>query len=61
LELLITLDDPWNARECDIYNNRQAEHAVTLRPDRPDSTTGQDDNRADCLGCPESLSSTSFA
>ena len=25
LELLITLDDPWNAQECDTFYNRQAE------------------------------------
>ena len=40
LELLVTLDDPWNAQECDTFNGRQAEHTHTHRPGQPDSTGG---------------------
>lgn len=58
LELLITLDDPWNAQECDTFNNHQAEHTATHPPGQTYSARGQDDNRADSLGRPETLSST---
>ena len=47
LQLLLTLDDPWNAQECDTFNNRQAEHTVTRRPGRPDPTRGRHDHRAE--------------
>lgn len=47
LRLLITLDDPWNAQECDAFNNHQAEHTVTHRPGRPDPTRGRHDRRAE--------------
>lgn len=29
LRLLVTLDDPWNAQECDTFNGHQAEHTHT--------------------------------
>lgn len=47
LQLLITLDDPWNAQECDIFNNRQAEHSVTHRPGQPRTTRVRHDHRAE--------------
>lgn len=47
LQLLITLDDPWNAQECDTFNSRQAEHTVTYRPGQPDPTMGRHDHRAE--------------
>ena len=47
LQLLITVDDPWNAQECDIFNNRQAEHSVTHRRGQPDTTSGRHDHRAE--------------
>lgn len=42
LELLITLDDPWNAQECDTFYDHQAEHTVTYWPVQPDPTRGGD-------------------
>ena len=47
LQLLITLDDPWNAQECDAFNNRQAGHSVRSRPIQPDPTGGRHDRRAE--------------
>lgn len=47
LLLLITLDDPWNAQECDIFNNHPAVHTVTYLPGRPYPTTGRHDRRAE--------------
>ncbi len=47
LQLLITLDDPWNAQELDGFNNRQAGHSVTSRPGQPDPTRGRHDRRAE--------------
>ncbi|HEY9404637.1 MAG TPA: hypothetical protein VIQ24_18410 [Pyrinomonadaceae bacterium] len=47
LQLLITLDDPWNAQECDMFNNRQAEHSVMHRPDQPGPTRERHDHRAE--------------
>jgi hypothetical protein len=38
LQLLITLDDPWNARECDTFYNRQAEKTVAYWPGRGETT-----------------------
>jgi hypothetical protein len=38
LQLLITLDDPWNARECDTFYNRQAEKTGAYWPGRSDTT-----------------------
>lgn len=40
LQLLITLDDPWNARECDAFNSRQAEHAGAYRSGQPIQQAG---------------------
>ena len=45
LQLLITLDDPWNAQECDIFNNGQAEHSVAHGRGQPDTTSGRHDHR----------------
>ena len=47
LELLITLDDPWNEQECDTFNSQQAEQSDTYRPGQPDPTPGRHDHRAD--------------
>ena len=47
LQLLITLDDPWNAQECDTFNNHQAEHTGTYRPGQPEPTSGRYDLRAE--------------
>ena len=47
LQLLITLDDPWNAQECDTFNNPQVEHTDTYWPGQPDSTRGRHDHRAE--------------
>ena len=41
LQLLITLDDPWNAREWDTFYNRQAEKTVAYWPGRGDTTIEQ--------------------
>lgn len=43
LQLLITLDDPWNAQECDTFNK----HTVTLRRGQPEPTRGRHDHRAE--------------
>lgn len=48
LQLLITLDDPWNAKECDTFNSRLAEHAVSGQPDQ---TRGRHDRRAEEIPC----------
>jgi len=37
LELLITLDDPWNAQESDAFNHHQADHVGTYWSGQPDS------------------------
>ena len=47
LELLITLDDPWNAQECATFNNHQAEHTVAYWPGQPAPTRGRHDHRAE--------------
>jgi hypothetical protein len=47
LELLITLDDPWNAQECDAFYNRQAERPVTYWAGRTEPTTGRRDRPAE--------------
>jgi CheY-like chemotaxis protein len=47
LQLLITLDDPWNAQECDIFYNPQAAHTVTYRPGQPYPTMGRHEHRAE--------------
>lgn len=44
LQLLITLDDPWNIQECDTFNNRQAEHTAN---GQPNPTRGRHDRRAE--------------
>lgn len=41
LQLLITLDDPWNAREWDTFTNRHAENTVAYWPGRGDPTIEQ--------------------
>lgn len=46
LRLLITLDDPWNAQECDTFYSRQAEHTDMYRPGQPGPTRGRHDHRA---------------
>ena len=46
LELLITLDDPRNAQECDAFNHHQAEHTGTYWSGQPDSW-GRHDHRAE--------------
>ena len=46
LQLLITLDDPWNAQECDAFNHHQSEHAGTYWSGQPDSW-GRHDHRAE--------------
>lgn len=47
LQLLITLDDPWNVQECDTFNNQQAENTGTNRPGQPEPTRGRYDHRAE--------------
>ena len=47
LQLLITLDDPWNAQECDTFQNHQAEHTVMYWPVQPVPTRGRHDHRAE--------------
>jgi hypothetical protein len=44
LQLLITIDDPWNAQECDTFNSLPAEHAVA---GQPAPTRGRHDRRAE--------------
>jgi hypothetical protein len=46
LQLLITMDDPWNARECDAFDNRQAARNVAYRPGRPHPTSVRHGHRA---------------
>ena len=41
LQLLITLDDPWNAQECDTFYNRQAENTGAYWSGRGDTTIEQ--------------------
>lgn len=44
LQLLLTLDDPWNVQECDTFNGRQAEEAIS---GQPDPARGRRDRRAE--------------
>ena len=53
LQLLITLDDPWNAQECDAFNNRQSGLRVTPRPGQPDPKRGRHDRRAEDVNLPK--------
>ena len=59
LQLLITLDDPWNAQECDTFNNHQAEHTVTHWPGQPGPTRGRHDHRAEDITDNDSYKVTS--
>ena len=47
LRLLLTLDDPWNARERDAFDDRQAGHGAAVRPGQPAPTRGRRDRRAE--------------
>ena len=42
LQLLITIDDPWNAQECDTFYNYQPEHTHVLA-----RSAGSDQGRHD--------------
>ena len=48
LELLITLDDPWDAQEEDTFNHLQAEHIVAW-PGQPFPVTWRHDHRAEAV------------
>ncbi len=48
LQLLITLDDPWDAQEEDTFNYLQAEHIVAW-PGEPFPATGRHDHRAEAV------------
>lgn len=49
LQLLITLDDPWNVQECDAFNRQQTDQTRKFFPGQPDPdpTTEQRDQRGD--------------
>ena len=59
LRLLITLDAPWNARERDAFNDRQAGHGATVRPGQPAPTRGGHDRRAEGVIANDSYEVTS--
>lgn len=46
LELLITLDDPWDAQEEDTFNHLQAEHIVAW-PGQPFPETWRHDHQTE--------------
>jgi hypothetical protein len=48
LQLLITLDDPWDAQEEDTFNHLQAENIVAW-PGQPFPATGLHDHRAEAV------------
>ncbi|HYY58210.1 MAG TPA: hypothetical protein VE842_12830 [Pyrinomonadaceae bacterium] len=48
LQLLITLDDPWDAQEEDTFNHLQAEHIVAW-PGQPFQATWRHDHRAEAV------------
>jgi hypothetical protein len=48
LELLITLDDPWDAQEEDTFNHLQAEHIVAW-PGQPFPAMERHDHRAEAV------------
>ncbi len=48
LELLVTLDDPWDAQEEDTFNHLQADHIVAW-PGKPFPATGRHDHRAEAV------------
>ena len=48
LQLLVTLDDPWDAQEEDNFNHLQAEKIVAW-PGEPFPATGRYDHRAEAV------------
>jgi uncharacterized protein YifE (UPF0438 family) len=48
LQLLVTLDDPWDVQEEDTFNHLQAEHIVAW-PGQPFPATERHDHRAEAV------------
>ncbi|HEX8772606.1 MAG TPA: hypothetical protein VF735_03305 [Pyrinomonadaceae bacterium] len=48
LQVLLTLDDPWDALEADTFNHLQAEQIVAW-PGQLFPATGQHDHRAETV------------
>jgi uncharacterized protein YifE (UPF0438 family) len=48
LQLLVTLDDPWDAQEDDNFNHLQAENIVAW-PGEPFPETGRHDHQAEAV------------
>ena len=47
LQLLLTLDDPWNVQECETFTTRQSGHTAAHGRVQPRPTSGRHDHRAE--------------
>jgi ketosteroid isomerase-like protein len=47
LELMITLDDAWNAQDMETFRSRHSEDTAVYWPGQPDPTRGRDDHEAE--------------